>query len=593
MEVQIGSRVGSPHEHNQAGKQLAIWTENDISLNFHLKKVKQQSMPPAYIKKLLRIPAWGWGVLSGLAIGFGSQAENTGFFWLFALFPLFLLFDRFSSFSLKKKVTQTFLTCYGVGAIGATISAPYMIHSINVFGHLPWGVAVFITFFVFGLEAGLTFFVLFGIPTLVIKRIDGWDIPVRLFYFLLLEPFYPKFFPWSLGGLTFSEVSWIAQTADLVGSWGLGLYAAGCNFLLLMVWRQKTNPSHAQKKLGLHLTKLFSLLLILGIVYGGWRGTQLQAQILEGEFLQIAAIQPNFSLQQLASNPDLAFSKRKRNIRSLLQDSKQALAKFPNNSKIPKLVVWPESVYPFPFFKDQQGRRFVENFAREEQSSILLSTIDWENTEDGDQQIYGISVLIGEDGKVKGRYNKIYLMPFGEFIPGAEIFPAYHRWIKNMVPMISEFTAGKEYTVYQIANNLRFSGAICFDAFSSEIFRNMVRNGAELIVNLSNLAWFGKTNASAHMELMNRWHAIENRVPFLYISNNGETMFLNPMGVKMSKSLDLFVQGSLSETIPLQRHYSFFREHKEWLQGGVLILLLLTAILGQWQGKIFTRPNRN
>ncbi len=546
-------------------------------------------MRHSFSKKLLLLPSWVWVILSGLAIGFGSQSYSAGFLWLLALFPLFLVFERIcqsSRLSWKQKAGQIFLACYGAGAIGATISMPSLIHSIHVFGHLPWSVGWLIIFFVHGLETGLAFFALFGLPVLVIKKREGWDIPIRLSYFLLLEPFYPKFFPWSLGGFLFSEIPWISQTADLIGSEGLGIYGMGSNLLLLMLWRQTITPSPSHKKLGLRFAGIYALLLMLGIAYGGWRTIELRPHLSEGKPLHIAAIQPNFSLQRLASNPNLAFSKRKQNLEALLQDSRQALAKFPQDSSFPKLVVWPESVYPSPYFKDPFGRRLVENFAKEQQTSILLTTIDWEKTPDG-QRIYGISVLIGEDGKPQGRYNKIYLMPFGEFIPGSELFPTYHRWLKKQFPMISEFTRGEEFTVYQLSETHRLSGGICYDAFSSEIFRNMVRNGAELVVNLSNLAWFGKTNASAQMALMNRWHAIENRVPFLSISNNGETMFLNPLGETISETLRLFEQGSLPETILLQRHFSFYREYQEWLQGGILVLLLVTIILGHWRGRVF------
>ena len=539
-------------------------------------------------------------ITAGVAMGLGSHTSSLGLLWLVALFPLFVVFDcicQNSRFSWRQKAIWTFLACWVAGCIASAWAASFMTHSIHVFGHLPKVVAVLITVFGYGLEVTLLLFVVFAVPLLWIRRWHGWDIVMRFAFFVMVEPIYPKLFPWSIGKFSFLEVSWIAQTADLLGAWGLGFYVGGCNFLLLFFWRwfrqsQGLSTYSINKKLACCFSGIYLVLLVSGMAYGGWRTYQLRPLLSQGPSLHVAAIQPNFSLQRLASNPELAYSKRKNNIYELLNDSAIALMPFSNSSfqadsSIPKLVVWPESVYPFDA-KNKEGLRLLEQFAKSQQSAILSTSVDWELTAEGDPLWYSISFLMGADGTVKGRYNKISLIPFGEYIPGAEWFPAYRRWLKKLVPNISEFERGKEFTVFQLSDSIRLSGIICYDAFSAEIIRNMVHNGAGLIVNLSNLAWFGRTNASRQMESILRWHAIENRVPFLYISNNGESVFLNSLGEPMSQRLELFEQGSLSETIHLQQHYSIYREHREWIQGGIVLLFLIILLSGHKYGRIFT-----
>ncbi len=528
--------------------------------------------------------------ISGVGAGLASMVSSFQYLGLVAYFPLLLVLDRIyqsQEYTWKRKIFYTLLACWGVGAIGATIANPWMIHSIHVFGHMPWGIAVLITGLVYGFEITLVLWVCFGFPMIFIKRLEGWDIPFRFCFFLLADPLYPRLFQWSFGGFVFTETVWIAQIADLVGDWGLGFYSIGFHFLLLLFWRKALLPASFNKSVAIGFTGVYFFLLVAGIAYGGWRTTQLESFLAEGEPLHIVAIQPNFSLQQLASNPDLAYSKRETNIRALLYDSQQALEALPDDSTIPKLLVWPESVYPFAYLKDPAEQKRIQRFVKRYQTALLFATIDWEETPTG-YQFYGISLLIGSDGEIKGRYNKIFLIPFGEYIPGGAVFPAYRQWLKQLVPNISEFKRGDDFTVFQLADNLPFSGSICFDVFSPKIIRNMVRNGAQFVINLSNLAWFGKTNATRQMEMMIRWKAIENRVPFLYISNNGETMFINALGEKVGKKLELFEQGSLSKTILLQQYFSIYREYREWLLAGIFLVFLVITIYAQWKDRLFS-----
>ena len=84
-----------------------------------------------------------------------------------------------------------------------------------------------------------------------------------------------------------------------------------------------------------------------------------------------------------------------------------------------------------------------------------------------------------------------------------------------MIPNISEFEAGQEFTAMPIGD-VKISAPICFDGFSPEIIQKMVLNGANLIVLSGNLAWFGKSNAADYLEMITRWRSLENRVPVVF-----------------------------------------------------------------------------
>lgn len=538
-----------------------------------------------------RLPSWALIIISALGVGLHAPGFGLNLLGMVAYFPLLVVLDRIhqSSDSREKKASYTLLACWGVGVGFGAIGLHWMIFAIHVFGHLPWIVAIAITALVYGFIVGITLFILCGLPMFFVRRWGWWDIPVRLMFIVSLDPFYPRLLQWSFGGFTFSAIPWIAQVADIVGEWGLSFYAMGMNLLLLLFWRWKISGLNIELPVVRRVSGVFGLLLLIGLGYGVLRETQLHPRLTEGASLHVAAVQPNFSLNQIAVNPNLTYSNRKKNVAGLLQDSQKALDEFPKLSSIPKLIVWPESTYPFPFFQKDAARKKLERFARKENTAILLASLDKQQTPEG-RQMSGLSILIGPDGKVRGSYAKINLMPFGEYIPWGKEFPVYRQWLKKTIPQIGLYEPGTEFTVYKLSEDIQFSGTICFDVFSDSIVRNMVRNGASFVVNLSNLAWYGYTNASRQLEMMVRWRAIENRVPMLYISNNGETMFIDPLGDKMGEALGLFEQDSLSRTIVLQRHFSIYREYKEWVHLGAGLLFLITLLLAQRYGHIFSTP---
>jgi len=540
---------------------------------------------------------WTGSIISGIVLGLNAPGYGTQWLGIIAFSPLLLLLEHLNknrTFNNWKRGILFFAVCWVSGGIASSIGGYWITNSINVFGHLPWFVAVLINAFGYGLEVGLQLFIYFGVPLLFIRKINGWDLILRLAFILAIDPWYPKLIQWSFGGLTFSQFPLIEQVADLIGSSGLLLYSCGFSFLFLCWWRFKFE-GNGTSKIIFRVTAFYVILWILGLSYGMWRINDLEMQndksFVQDSKLTILLIQPDFSLQNLASNPELAHSKREQNLDRLLSDSLKALGKLSGKSDSPKLLIWPESVYPDPFFKVADSRNKVLSFAEVHQTSILLATVDWAKTENG-SKFHGVSVLIGRNGKVLGRYNKISLIPFGETIPFSEWFPGIASWLRKNIANMSEFERGREFTVFSIHENIEFSAPICFDIFSSVVVRGMVNNGANLVINLSNLAWFGRTTASDNMVAVLRWRAIENRVPTVFASNNGKSVFIGADGKNQSRQLGLFEEGSLTSTINIQSQFSFYREYAEWVWGGFLFLFFMLLTLAQVRGKIFSNHFR-
>jgi len=355
----------------------------------------------------------------------------------------------------------------------------------------------------------------------------------------------------------------------------------GLSLWLLLLWRRAVEGQDISRRvLGVGLACYFGL-LGSGIGYGAWRQSDVVGHS-SGTPLHIVSVQPNFSLRKLASNPDLAYSERIRNFKTLLADSYHALSQPPESSGVPRLLVWPESVFPAAFFKNPEARQAVSRFAREHQTAILLASVDWSGTP-GNYRFQGISVLVGPDGQVRGRYNKIFLIPFGETIPLSDWFPGLAQLLRENIHNLSEFDAGREFTAFSLSEQLRLSAPICFDIFAPDTIRNMTRNGSQLAVNLSNLAWFGRSTASDNMEAVLRWRAIENRTPVLFASNNGRSVLIGADGQSLSPRLGLFEEGVISTTVALTPRFSFYREYQEWVNITWLVLFLGLFWIGHRQ----------
>ena len=540
---------------------------------------------------------WIGSIVSGILLGLNAPGFGTHWIGLVSFFPLLFTLEQ-----LHKKTYITFWkrcilfsgVCWLTGGIASLIGGYWITNSIHVFGHIPFIFSLLITGAGYGLEVGLQLFVYFAIPLLCIKKLGNWELPLRLAYVIAIDPWYPRLIHWNYGGLTFSQFPFLEQVADIIGSSGLLFYSLGLSYLLIAWWRLKSDVKNLNdNEMGYKFLKraiaAYSLLWAVGLSYGAWRIQDINANDNlqnSDSFINVIAIQPNFSLQDLASNPELAHSKRQGNLESLLEDSKKYLSKFSKQTDEPTLIVWPESVFPHPFFKVKGARQKVMRFAEENNTSVLFTTVDWKNTMTG-RKFHGVSVLVGSNGEVLGRYNKIFLIPFGEMIPFSNIFPETASWLRNNIANMSEFDPGQDYKVFSLSEKVRLSAPICFDVFSKKVVRGMSLNGANLVVNLSNLAWFGRTTASDNMVAVLRWRAIENRVPVIFASNNGESVFIGADGKNLSRQLGLFEEGALITRLQPQSRFSFYRQFEEWIRAGFVFIFIVLIFLAHVRGKIF------
>ncbi|MDP6745385.1 MAG: apolipoprotein N-acyltransferase, partial [SAR324 cluster bacterium] len=231
------------------------------------KKAKNRN-----VRRNLQKLIWTGSLISGVMVGLNAPGFGTHWLGLISLFPLIFTLEKLHAeddLSSRKRALLFFGICWLSGGIAASIGGYWITNSTHVFGYVPWPAALIITAVGYGLEVGFQLFVYFGIPLLLIPKLNNWDLPLRLAFVLALDPWYPRLIHWNYGALTFSEFPWVEQLADIIGSSGLLLYSAGLTFLLIG-WLRWKSGKLSHKKI-LQASSLYLLLWILGLSYGAWR----------------------------------------------------------------------------------------------------------------------------------------------------------------------------------------------------------------------------------------------------------------------------------------------------------------------------------
>lgn len=229
----------------------------------------------------------------------------------------------------------------------------------------------------------------------------------------------------------------------------------------------------------------------------------------------VVAIQPNVPMDLVKSNDDMKLLTAHH-----FEMSEAALKQIQNDTK-PKLIIWPESPMNFAYGGDAQLRSALASFAQQHHVSILLNS---QETAPNDG-IYNSAVLINEEGKLVAQYDKIRLLPFGEYVPLPEWVPGAGL----IRAIVGDFTAGTNYRLMPVGN-LRAGVFICIESAYPSIARRFTNEGADVLINISNDGYLGPT-AVMRQHLANAiFRAVENGRPLLSVTNTGITAFITPNG---------------------------------------------------------------
>lgn len=354
-------------------------------------------------------------------------------------------------------------------------------------------------------------------------------------------------FPWGTLGYSQYVRLPVIQIAELGGVHAVSLVLVAVNAALagafILGWRQAVAGLGAG-----------AMLLAATLGFGAWR---LQAPPPRGE-ISVAIMQPAIE-QPLKWDPEHVGIV----LKIYHELTRQA------GSERPDLIVWPETSSPTVLRRDRDLLASLAAMSREMKVPLLVGSVD---VLDGrPQRLTNTAFLVGEQG-ITGRYDKIHLVPFGEYVPLSGVIGFVRGWAE----FIADLEPGARAVVFP-GPPAPFGVVICYEGIFPDLFREFVNDGARMMVNMTNDGWFGRTSGPEQHLSMYPFRAVEHRIAVVRAANTGVSAFIAPSG-QIVRRLGLFERGVISDRVPLRQGRTLFTRLGDWV--AYLSLALAAASVG-------------
>ncbi len=340
-------------------------------------------------------------------------------------------------------------------------------------------------------------------------------------------------FPW--GNLAYSQYRQLAviQIAELAG-------ADGVSFLVLAVNAALAACVLLPLRRALVACGLAGALLAGSLVFGIWRLGEARGPEVTVGIMQPAIEQP---LKWSAEHASATLA--------IYAELTRAAAR-----QHPGLIVWPETASPTLLRQDPTLLAGLREISASFGVPILVGSVDV--GAGGPSDVRNTAFLLTERGIV-GRYDKIHLVPFGEYVPLSGVIGFVRGWAE----FISELTPGTRAVVFS-GPPAPFGVVICYEGIFPALVRRFVEGGARFMVNMTNDAWFGRTSGPLQHLAMYPFRAVEHRVAVVRAANTGVSAFIAPTG-EIVRSLGLFERGTLVQAVPLRTRQTLYTQIGAWL----------------------------
>ena len=392
----------------------------------------------------------------------------------------------------------------------------------------------------------------------VMKQFGSWAIVIGPLIWVSLEwlRYVTTGQLWNAVGYSQAFHPTLIQTARWGGVYGVSFVLIISNALIAL--------TIIRRRFALAVVLVIAGALLLGFIsFVFTRRTQAMPMVNRDDSLSVTAVQPNVPMD-LGGDPAQMdellsehFALTKRGLRNLSAAETHYF--------IPRLVIWPESPMNFSYSRDPHLRSVVGDFARRNNASILLNSLE-PAAGGGDQNS---AILVNEKGEMSARYDKIRLMPFGEYVP----LPRWLPGASSVRGLVGEFKPGSSYTLMPLGA-IRAGVFICIEAAHPGIARSFTNEGADVLINISNDGYLGPTPVMRQHLANAVFRAVENDRDLLRVTNTGITAYINADG-QIRDSSDGFQEAVRTWTISKSGNgTTFYSRHGDLFAYGCALISL-------------------
>ena len=450
---------------------------------------------------------WILAVLSGLSLALAMPGP--GLAPLALLFPFLLL----EALERARGKWRPWLLGLVAGTVFWVVSTNWVVPVMHYYGGLPRLAAVGCLVGM-GAYLGLLWAIAAGISSLVPTGWRIWLFPAAWAAATIFQRFPPYGFTWTGPASAFVDWPWLMDSLPVWGATGLGWFVVAFSSAVWGMFQFNTRRSATAA-------------LVFSVVALSLTIVTAPAPVPTGEELRVVAIQPGTTLEQ-KWDPSQS-TKIADRVWALTAEAAVRGA---------DLVLWPESAVPYRLDEDLAYREVVERMADQFGIDIVLNSVA---SLDGGGYTNS-AFLVTAGGVSPVRYDKVHLVPFGEFVP---------RWARlaftdSLVREVGAFTPGSGPVL--LPARVPLATAICFEVVFPDLIAAQVRGGAQLLTTLTNDGWYGFSWAPRQHFAQVRLRAAETRRWFARAALTGISGFIDPSGRVVSR-LEIGETGFLTQSV--------------------------------------------
>jgi apolipoprotein N-acyltransferase len=340
----------------------------------------------------------------------------------------------------------------------------------------------------------------------------GWPaVPVLLASFVGSELAYPLLFPWYYAA-TAHKVPALTQVAELGGPILVGLVLLGANLALFepLLARLEHRRGDLRVILG------GALALAAAVIFGVLRIPRVDAEVAAAEPVKVGIVQGNMGLRQKREDPAEGL---RRHLKKSAELREQGV----------DFVVWSESSVTFPVREEMAKRLLRANVGEKIKLPAIFGGVLYRALAERNEY-FNVALSTNDAGEITARYDKEYLLQFGEHLPFGEVFPILHKWSPNS----GSFTPGTALdplllTIRNVTHKVAV--LICYEDIIPAFTNALVgATDPELLVNITNDAWFGATTEPWEHLALAKLRAVEHRRFLVRSTNSGVSAVVDPVG---------------------------------------------------------------